>query len=103
MRTSEGNDALAWVNRKGENVTQSQLAILRAAACSSETLCRKPPGTLSIASSAAASPTTNWLNWSSTYAPITAYARYRSSLNQENRRLSARWDYLIPLKVNKLT
>jgi Helicase conserved C-terminal domain len=33
MRTSEGNDALAWVNRKGENVTQSQLAILRAAAC----------------------------------------------------------------------
>jgi len=34
LRTSEGNDALAWVNRKGENVTQSQLAILRAAACS---------------------------------------------------------------------
>ena len=33
MRTSEGNDALAWINRKGENVTQSQLAILRAAAC----------------------------------------------------------------------
>jgi hypothetical protein len=37
MRTSEGNDALAWVNRKGENVTQSQLAILRAAACSYDT------------------------------------------------------------------
>lgn len=33
MRTSDGNDALAWVNRKGESVTQSQLAILRAAAC----------------------------------------------------------------------
>ena len=33
MRTSEGNDALAWINRKGENVTQSQLAILRAAMC----------------------------------------------------------------------
>lgn len=33
MRTPEGNDSLAWVNRKGENVTQSQLAILRAAAC----------------------------------------------------------------------
>jgi len=33
MRTSEGNDALAWINRKGESVTQSQLAILRAAAC----------------------------------------------------------------------
>jgi superfamily II DNA or RNA helicase len=37
MRTSEGNDALAWVNRKGENITQSQLAILRAAACSYDT------------------------------------------------------------------
>src|SRR5205807_7253616 len=37
MRTSDGNDALAWVNRKGENVTQSQLAILRAAACNIDT------------------------------------------------------------------
>ena len=44
MRTSEGNDALAWVNRKGESVTQSQLAILRAAACSSDTRpCGRPP------------------------------------------------------------
>ncbi len=44
MRTSEGNDALAWVNRKGENVTQSQLAILRAAACSSDTRAiERPP------------------------------------------------------------
>ena len=34
---TQGNDALAWVNRKGENVTQSQLAILRAAACSYDT------------------------------------------------------------------
>ena len=33
MRTSDGNDALAWMNRNGESVTQSQLAILRAAAC----------------------------------------------------------------------
>ena len=33
MRTSEGNDALAWINHKGESVTQSQLTILRAAAC----------------------------------------------------------------------
>lgn len=33
MRTSEGNDSLAWINRSGESVTQSQLAILRAAAC----------------------------------------------------------------------
>lgn len=37
LRTSEGNDALAWVNRKGESVTQSQVAILRAAACSYDT------------------------------------------------------------------
>jgi len=33
MRTTDGNDALAWVNRRGESVTQSQLTILRAAAC----------------------------------------------------------------------
>lgn len=33
MRTPDGNDALAWVDRKGEQVTQSQLAILRAAEC----------------------------------------------------------------------
>ncbi|HZO71934.1 MAG TPA: helicase-related protein [Ktedonobacteraceae bacterium] len=37
MRTSEGNDSLAWINRKGESVTQSQLAILRAAACDART------------------------------------------------------------------
>jgi DNA replication protein DnaC len=37
MRTADGNDSLAWVNRKGENVTQSQLTILRAAACDIET------------------------------------------------------------------
>jgi hypothetical protein len=37
MRTSEGNDALTWVNRKGESVTQSHLAILRAVACSYDT------------------------------------------------------------------
>ena len=33
MRTSEGNDSLAWVDRMGNSVTQSQLAILRMAAC----------------------------------------------------------------------
>jgi superfamily II DNA or RNA helicase len=33
LRTAEGTDALAWVNEQGENVTQSQLAILRAAEC----------------------------------------------------------------------
>ncbi len=37
MRTGDGNDSLAWINRKGESVTQSQLAILRAAACSIDT------------------------------------------------------------------
>jgi len=44
MRTSDGNDALAWVNRKGESVTQSQLAILRAAACTiEEKSIQRPP------------------------------------------------------------
>jgi superfamily II DNA or RNA helicase len=33
MRTPEGNDSLAWINRQGESVTQSQLAILRAISC----------------------------------------------------------------------
>ena len=33
----EDNDALAWINRKGESVTQSQMAILRAAECNINT------------------------------------------------------------------
>ncbi len=33
MRTAEGNDSLAWVNRRGDRVTESQMAILRAAVC----------------------------------------------------------------------
>ena len=37
MRTTEGNDALAWVDREGNSVTQSQLAILRMAACDPDT------------------------------------------------------------------
>ena len=37
MKTSEGNDSLIWVNRDGKRVTQSQLAILRAAACQPDT------------------------------------------------------------------
>ena len=37
MRTGEGNDALAWVNREGQSVTESQFAILQAAACKPET------------------------------------------------------------------
>jgi len=37
MRSSEGNDALAWVDREGRSVTESQLTILRAAACAPNT------------------------------------------------------------------
>ena len=37
LRTAEGTDALAWVNEQGENVTQSQLAVLRAAECTPST------------------------------------------------------------------
>ena len=37
MRTGEGNDALAWVNRDGHSVTESQFAILGAAACEPHT------------------------------------------------------------------
>jgi superfamily II DNA or RNA helicase len=33
VRTGQGNDALAWVNQQGQSVTESQLAILRAAEC----------------------------------------------------------------------
>lgn len=33
MRTAEGNDALAWVDKDGNGVTESQLAVLQAAAC----------------------------------------------------------------------
>ncbi|PAP76374.1 helicase-related protein [Rubrivirga marina] len=33
LRTAEGYDALTWVNRRGERVTESQFEILRAARC----------------------------------------------------------------------
>jgi hypothetical protein len=33
IRTGQGNDSLGWINRQGESVTESQLAILRAAEC----------------------------------------------------------------------
>lgn len=33
MRTAEGNDALVWVDKEGRSVTESQLAILKAAEC----------------------------------------------------------------------
>ena len=34
MRTTQGNDALAWMDREGRSVTESQFEILRAAQCS---------------------------------------------------------------------
>jgi superfamily II DNA or RNA helicase len=37
LRTAEGNDALAWVDKDGNNITQSQYEILRAAECLPET------------------------------------------------------------------
>ena len=37
VRTAEGNDALAYIDRNGNSVTQSQLAILRLAACEPNT------------------------------------------------------------------
>jgi len=37
MKTAEGNDSLIWVDRAGNSVTQSQLAILRIAACDEST------------------------------------------------------------------
>ena len=33
MRTAEDNDSLAWIDQEGNSVTQSQLAILKAAEC----------------------------------------------------------------------
>ncbi len=37
LRTAEGNDALAWVDKGGNNVTESQFEILKAAECSPDT------------------------------------------------------------------
>ena len=37
LRTAQGNDALAWVDETGKSVTQSQLTILKAAACTADT------------------------------------------------------------------
>jgi len=37
MKTPEGNDALAWMNDKGESVTESQYQILKMAECPPET------------------------------------------------------------------
>ena len=38
MRTAEGNDALAWVDKQGNPITESQFAILKAAECEPDTL-----------------------------------------------------------------
>jgi hypothetical protein len=37
VRTAEGNDSLAWVDKEGKSVTQSQLRILDIACCKPET------------------------------------------------------------------
>lgn len=37
VRTADDNDALAWIDKDGNNVTQSQFAILKAAECSPDT------------------------------------------------------------------
>ncbi|MBI3989588.1 MAG: NgoFVII family restriction endonuclease [candidate division NC10 bacterium] len=37
VRTAEGNDALAWMNKDGKSVTESQFSILKAAECPPDT------------------------------------------------------------------
>ncbi len=37
VRTAEGNDSLAWIDRTGRSVTESQLAILKVAECTPQT------------------------------------------------------------------
>ncbi|MFQ5472317.1 MAG: NgoFVII family restriction endonuclease, partial [Dehalococcoidia bacterium] len=37
VRTAQGNDALAWIDDEGRSVTESQFAILKAAACTPDT------------------------------------------------------------------
>ena len=41
-QTAQGNDALAWIDRNGQSVTESQYAILQAAACKPETEAQLP-------------------------------------------------------------
>jgi SNF2 family DNA or RNA helicase len=42
IRTGQENDALAWINRDGQSVTESQFAILQAAACQPKTEALSP-------------------------------------------------------------
>ena len=37
LRTAQGSDALAWIDKDGNSVTESQLVVLQAAACPPET------------------------------------------------------------------
>lgn len=37
MRIADGNDSLGWIDGDGKSVTQSQLAILKAAECAAGT------------------------------------------------------------------
>jgi superfamily II DNA or RNA helicase len=37
LRTADGNDALGWMDKKGNSVTESQFAILKAAECNPDT------------------------------------------------------------------
>jgi hypothetical protein len=37
MRTAEGNDSLAWIDSGGNSVTESQIAVLKAATCAADT------------------------------------------------------------------
>ena len=43
LRTAEGNDALGWVDEAGNNVTESQFEILKAAACAPDTPAESSP------------------------------------------------------------
>ena len=38
LRTAEGNDALAWIDKQGKSVTESQFAILKVAECKPNTI-----------------------------------------------------------------
>ena len=42
IRTGQENDALAWIDENGQSVTESQFAILQAAACKPETEAQPP-------------------------------------------------------------
>ena len=42
IQTAQENDALAWIDRNGQSVTESQYAILQAAACKPETEAQPP-------------------------------------------------------------